>query len=157
VPDQERDRRPRGLPLEEAGQHLDPVRLAALGGQPALPRPAAVEVALDVRRVDGDPRRASVDHHPHRRAVRLAESADAEEGAEDVPHDGGDYTIRESTVDSRQSTAPGYNWRPGGFMVRASPIASFALAVCSLLAPIQALAGPGDLIAHFALNVPASQ
>ena len=73
---------PSVTPSNTPRQDLDLVGLAALGGDRALAGAAAVEVALDVGRVDADPGRHAVDDHADRGPVRLAEGGDDEQLAE---------------------------------------------------------------------------
>ncbi len=64
--------------LEDAGQDLDRVGFAPLRHVPRRAGLAAVELALDVRRIERHARRAAVDDAADRRAVRLAERGNAE-------------------------------------------------------------------------------
>ena len=76
------------FPSKVPDQDLDLVGLLALGGELALPRPAAVEPGLDVRFGERDARRAAVDDAAERRPVALAPGGDAEEMAEAVVRHG---------------------------------------------------------------------
>ena len=78
--------RPQRNAVEDAGDYLGLVALAPLGGYGALPRTAAVELALDVRLRDGESRRATVHRHPDGVAVGLAPSGYLEHGSERVCH-----------------------------------------------------------------------
>ena len=78
---------PSVMALEHAREDLDAVVLVARRGERALAGPAPIEVALDLARVDREPRRAAVDHHAHAAAVALAEGRDLEEVSEAAAHD----------------------------------------------------------------------
>ncbi|CAB4937855.1 unannotated protein [freshwater metagenome] len=69
VPHHQRDGRTGGAPLEDPGEHFDDVILVALGDEAALARPPAIEVVLDGRDVEGEPRRAAVDDDTNRATV----------------------------------------------------------------------------------------
>ena len=84
VLDEQADGRAGGQPLEDAGQDPHPVGFAPLGGVPALPRAAAVELALEVGLAQCQPRRDPVDHAADRRPVAFAEGRDPEQRAEGV-------------------------------------------------------------------------
>ena len=90
VLDQERDRRAgrdllvQALVGEDAGEDPDLVRLAALRREARLPRPALVELGLDLARLERDQRRTAVDDAAERRPMALAEGRDAEQMAEAV-------------------------------------------------------------------------
>ena len=86
VAHQHRDRRAQRAALEHPGQDLRPVRLAALGGQRALPRAPAVQLGLQIRLGQLQQGRAAVDHRADGRAVRLAEGGDPEQVPEGVAH-----------------------------------------------------------------------
>src|SRR5262249_27065788 len=90
VVDHQRDRRAGGDVLaarlvgEHAGQDAHRVRLLALRGEARLPRPAAVEIGLDIGGGERNPRRTAIDHAADRDPVALAEGRDAEQMAEGV-------------------------------------------------------------------------
>ena len=63
----------------------DLVRLPALGRVPALSRAPAVQVPLQVRLAQLEPRRAAVHDGADRGAVALAEGSDGEKPADGVP------------------------------------------------------------------------
>jgi hypothetical protein len=89
VADEERDRRAGGdLPSlgvgEDAGQDLDGVGLAALGGEARLARLAAVELDLDLLGRQRNARRAAVHDAADGRPVALAPGGHAEQVAEGV-------------------------------------------------------------------------
>ena len=88
VAHQERDRRAEGPALEEAREDLDPVGLLARRGEPALARPAPIEIALDLLRGELEARRAAVHHDAHAAAVGLAEGRDPEDDTELARHGG---------------------------------------------------------------------
>ena len=71
-----------GDALEHAGEDLDAVRLAALGGEPGLARLAPVEPMLDLGRLERDAGRHAVDHDADRRPVALAPGREPEQLAE---------------------------------------------------------------------------
>ena len=85
VLDEQPDGRARGPPLEDAGEDPDLVRLPALGRVPALSRAPAVQVPLQVRLAQLEPRRAAVHDGADRGAVALAEGSDGEKPADGVP------------------------------------------------------------------------
>ena len=62
---------------KDAGQDPDRVRLLALRGVTRLPRPAAVEIGLNVRLGERNSRRTAVDHGADRRPMAFAEGRDA--------------------------------------------------------------------------------
>ena len=67
--DQKSNRRAGRSALKHAGQDLHFIGFAALGGVPALPRLAAVEVFLNVCFTKRNARRDSVNHAANRRPV----------------------------------------------------------------------------------------
>ena len=69
---------------EDAGEDLHRVGFLALGREARLAGPALVEIALDVRLVEGDAGRAAVDDAADRRPVAFAPGRDAEKMAEGV-------------------------------------------------------------------------
>ena len=80
------DRGPQGSSLEESGDDFGSVFLLARGGEPALARPAPVEVGLNLLDVQGQARRAAVHHDPHSTAVGFAEGCDPEDFSEAAAH-----------------------------------------------------------------------
>ena len=88
--DHQHDRRARGhlavgaVILKNAGENFHRVRLLPLRGEAALPRPALVEIALNVVNRKLDPRRAAVNHAAHRWPVAFPKGRHAEEMAEGV-------------------------------------------------------------------------
>src|SRR6185312_3433380 len=88
VADQQRDRRAGGLALEHAGQDLDRVAFAALGGEARLTGLAFVEPGLDVGRAQRDQRRRAVDHAADRRPVTFPPGCEAEQVTETVAAQG---------------------------------------------------------------------
>src|SRR5690606_32969878 len=84
VVDQEPNRRARGAPLEHPGENLDPVVLAALGGEARAAGLASVEILLKVRGIERQPRRTTVDDAADSRPVALAESGQREAAADGV-------------------------------------------------------------------------
>ena len=86
VGDDHGDRGTGGQTVVEPGQDLDPVGFVALGHEPALTGPTAVEVVLDRIDVECEPGRAPVDHDPHCGPVRLAERLEPEQPAEGTGH-----------------------------------------------------------------------
>ena len=73
-----------GHALEHAGEHLDPVRLLALGGIARLARTAAVELRLDCRFVDGNACWHAIHHTADGGPVALAPGGEAEGVAEGI-------------------------------------------------------------------------
>ena len=73
-----RDGSAKRVAFEHAAQDLDLVALVALGHQPALPGPAAIEVGLDALRVEREAWWAAVDDDADAASVGLAEGMDAE-------------------------------------------------------------------------------
>src|SRR6266446_1606587 len=90
VLDRERDRRSgrnlkSGLIVRHhAGEYLDLVGLAALGGEARLARAAAVEIVLDIGGLERNSRWTTVDHATNRGAVALAKGGDPEQMAEGI-------------------------------------------------------------------------
>src|SRR5437762_7911937 len=81
IVDHQLDRRAGGLPLEDAGQDLDLVRLAPLRRVARLAGPAPVEPVLDIGLGERDARRHAVDDDADRRPVALAPARVAEQRA----------------------------------------------------------------------------
>src|SRR5262249_3626214 len=84
VLDQEADRRPRRLPLEQARQDLHLVGLAPLRREARLAGPAAIEPGLDVGFAQRDARRHAVDDAADRRPMTLTPGRESEEMTEAV-------------------------------------------------------------------------
>src|SRR5690606_35102800 len=84
VLDQEADRRAGRPALEHAGQDPHAIRLAALRDETRLPRPAPVEILLDILLRQPPAGRTAVDDAAERRPVALAEGRDRECLAERV-------------------------------------------------------------------------
>src|SRR3546814_20094067 len=78
VLERQADRLAGGLAFEDAGQDLDPVRLATLGREAGLPRPSPVEPMLDIRLGQRNARRCPVDDAADRRPMALAPGGEAE-------------------------------------------------------------------------------
>ena len=89
VLDEERDRGPRAHAFEHPGQDPDLIRLAALRRMPALARPTAVELGLDVGFGEGEPGRTPVHHAADGGTVALPERRHREMLAEGVTGHGG--------------------------------------------------------------------
>ncbi len=105
--DQERNRRAgrdlclHPLVLKDAGEDAHPVGLLPLGHEFGLAGLSPVEIGLDHRLVERDPRRAAIDHTPDRRPMALAEGRDAEEVAEAVvAHSGAGFATEMSGASS---------------------------------------------------------
>ncbi len=75
VAHQDRDRRAERVALEDAREDLGAIGFVARRRQAALARATPIEVALDLRERDREPRRAAVDDDADAAAVRLAERA----------------------------------------------------------------------------------
>ena len=92
--DHERDRRTggdldAGFVREHARQDFNPVRLLPLRRKPRLPRPAFIEIRLDVGFAERNSRRAAIDHAADCRPMAFAPGGDAKHVAEGViGHDG---------------------------------------------------------------------
>src|SRR5688572_27646841 len=86
VPHEEPYRRARREAVLDPREDLHPVALLSLSRDGALAGPAAVEIALDLRQVHGDPGRTSVDDDADRGSVRLSPGRDREQLAEGAPH-----------------------------------------------------------------------
>ncbi len=92
--DHQHDRRSGGhraagaVVLEDAGENFYFIRLAALRGEARLPRPALVEIGLDIGRRQRYAGRAAIDHAADCRPVAFAEGGHAEEMAECVVRHG---------------------------------------------------------------------
>ena len=86
VAHQHRDRGAQRDALEHSRKNLDLVGFAPLRGERALARAPPIHLALQLGRVHRDPGRHAVDHHAHRRAMRLAEGGDDEQSAERGRH-----------------------------------------------------------------------
>src|SRR5690606_13631953 len=82
VADHEADRRAGRPPLEDAGEDLDAIGLAALGRELRLARPAPVEPDLDLLGRQRQERGHAIHHDADRRAVALAPGGEAEQGSE---------------------------------------------------------------------------
>src|SRR5699024_6305459 len=61
------------------------IRFTALGGEPAGTRFTAIQLTLQIRFADLQPRRAAIHHRAQGGAVALAERGDAEALTETVP------------------------------------------------------------------------
>jgi len=72
VPDGERERRPEGAAVAQAGEHLDLVRLDPLARAAAVALLAAAQVAVDRLPVEDEPRRETGEDRDERWPVRLA-------------------------------------------------------------------------------------
>src|SRR5262249_51356227 len=83
-----RDLRPGALVGEHARQDSHFIGLAPLRGETRLPRPALVQIGLDVAYIERNARRAAVDHAADRGPVALAERGDAEQMAERIERHG---------------------------------------------------------------------
>ena len=79
VADQQRNRRAGGHPLVHPRQDLDRIRFAALRDMARGARLAPVELGLDVRLADRQPRGATVDHAANGRTMRLAKGRHAKQ------------------------------------------------------------------------------
>jgi hypothetical protein len=75
-----------GATFEDAGEDLGPIGLLAGGREHALPGPASIQVALDLRDVDFEAGRAALDHHADPTTVGFAEGRDAKEASKDATH-----------------------------------------------------------------------
>src|SRR5580704_9507343 len=84
VLDHEPDGRAGGASFEHAGEDAHLVALAALADEVRGAGAPAVDVLLQVRLAQLEPRRTAVDDAPERRAVTLAEGGDREELADGV-------------------------------------------------------------------------
>jgi hypothetical protein len=93
VADHHRDRRAERLAVEHARQDLDLIGLLALADQPALARPASIELGLDLRHVEREARRAAIDHDAERRTMRFAERRDPEQVTEARAHRAKAYDV----------------------------------------------------------------
>src|SRR5690606_10502969 len=87
--------------LEDPGQDLYGIGLAALRDEARLPRPPAVELLLDVVLRELEPRRTSVDDAAERGPVALAEGRDGE----DLPEAIASHASQSSRVDSPKCSA----------------------------------------------------
>src|SRR5690606_19373709 len=72
IADQQTDRAAGGAPLEHAGEDLDLVRLLTLGGVSAGARLAPVQILLQIRCRQLQPRGAAIDDGNQRRPMALA-------------------------------------------------------------------------------------
>ena len=92
--DHQHDRRPgrnllAGLFVRENARHdFDGVRFLPLRRKARLPRPPAVELALDVVNGERNPRRATVDHAADPRPMAFAEAGKPEEMTESIERHG---------------------------------------------------------------------
>ena len=86
VPDPQRDRRAQGLALEGAGEDLDAIGFFARRDDARLAGPAAVQLRLDVRLGQFEPRRTSIHHYAHALAVGFTPGSDAEKMAKSICH-----------------------------------------------------------------------
>ena len=118
---------PAGLVVRhDARENARLVRLPPLGGEARRPGPAAVELGLDVGRLERQTRRAAVDDAADPRPVALAESGDAEQVAEGVVRHGPAHNgpsrapsnRRDGTAPRETSRAPRNGIPPGCEAVR---------------------------------------
>ena len=70
---------PSVLPSNVPGKYPHPVRLLARADDGRLPRTPAVQVRLDVRLSQRQPRRAAIDHDADAAPVRFAPGGDAKQ------------------------------------------------------------------------------
>src|SRR5262249_30341732 len=74
------------FPFKNTGQNLASVFLVALRRDFALTRATAIQLALNVRFANVDPRRTTIDHHANPAAMGFAKRRDAKELSECVGH-----------------------------------------------------------------------
>ena len=73
VPGEHADRRAGGMSVIDTGDDFHLVRLPPLRGADGTGSPP-LHLLLDIRFGDGEPRRTTVNHHPHAVAVALAKA-----------------------------------------------------------------------------------
>src|SRR5262249_54423174 len=80
------DRRAEAEAVLDPAENLDDVRFFALGDDPRWPRPAAVQLKLDLVQGNRKARRAAIHYHSHTTAMRFAPGGDPEQRAERAGH-----------------------------------------------------------------------
>ena len=110
VKNDDRDRSANGLPLEDAAQNLALILLRTRRDDFTLPRPAAIQIALDFLLGNFDPRRAAIHRHADRATVRFAEGGDAETVTVLAGHGALRDGLRAGTwqAEPKPHTAPGH-------------------------------------------------
>ena len=85
IPDEERDRRPGRLSFKDPGKKLHLIRFFPRRGSLPSSRRPSIQFFLNLFDRKIQPRRAAIDDHAQRQAVRLSPGSDLEKFSEGIP------------------------------------------------------------------------